>query len=112
MELKDPVLVSAVGEDSGEGVVVVVVDSVVVLVVASGDALAAVAGVSVFCSQAASKAAPARMQINCFIIINKISPTLLRSKKRLLAVRFTMALRILSCAPRLPRDRSAYRRGC
>lgn len=44
------------------------VDSVVVLVVASGEALAAGAAVSVFCSQAAKSAAPARMQMYFFII--------------------------------------------
>ena len=43
-------------------------DSVVVLVVASGEALAAGAAVSVFCSQAARSAAPARMQMYFFIV--------------------------------------------
>jgi hypothetical protein len=47
-----------------------VVDSTgVVAVVASGEAVAAGAAVSVFCSQAVSNAAPARMQIYLFIVV-------------------------------------------
>ena len=51
------------------GVVVVVVSVGVVAVVVSGDAVGLAAGavVSVFCSQAASSAAPARMQMYFFI---------------------------------------------
>jgi hypothetical protein len=48
------------------------VDSVVVVVVSVevvGLGLAAGATVSVFCSQAASNAAPARMQIYLFIVV-------------------------------------------
>ena len=48
-----------------------VVDSVVVLVVASGDGLVAGAAVSVFCSHAASSAAPARMQRYFFIRVKR-----------------------------------------
>ena len=52
-------------------------DSVVVL----DDGLDAGAAVSVFCSQAANKAAPVRMQINRFIIIiRKIGSMLVRSE--------------------------------
>jgi len=50
------------GVAAGEVVVVVVVDSVVVPL-----GLAAGATVSVFCSQAASNAAPAKMQMYFFI---------------------------------------------
>ncbi len=51
------------------GVVAVVVSVGVVAVVVSGDAVGLAAGavVSVFCSQAASSAAPARMQMYFFI---------------------------------------------
>ena len=53
----------------GVVVVVVVVSVGVVAVVVSGDAVGLAAGavVSVFCSQAASSAAPARMQMYFFI---------------------------------------------
>ena len=51
-------------------------DSVVVL----EDGLDAGAAVSVFCSQAASKAAPVRMQINRFIIIRVIGSMLVRTE--------------------------------
>ena len=49
------------------------VDSVVVLVVVSGEALGLAAGetFSVFCSQAARSAAPAKMQIYFFIILSR-----------------------------------------
>jgi hypothetical protein len=54
----------------GEAVVVV---SVVVLVVVSGEAVGLAVGetVSVFCSQAASSAAPAKMQMYFFIILSR-----------------------------------------
>jgi hypothetical protein len=41
-----------------------------VAVAASGEAVAAGAAVSVFCSQAASSAAPAKMQMYFFIVLN------------------------------------------
>jgi len=57
-----------VGEGDSMGAVVVVSVGVVAVVV-SGDAVGLAAGavVSVFCSQAASSAAPARMQMYFFI---------------------------------------------
>ena len=45
----------------------------VVPVVASGEALAAGATVSVFCSQAARSAAPARMQMYFFIVADSVN---------------------------------------
>jgi len=50
-----------------------VVDSVVVLVVDSGEAAGLAAGVtvSVFCSQATSSAAPAKMQMYFFIFLSR-----------------------------------------
>jgi hypothetical protein len=62
----------------GELVVVVVVSEVagldvVVVVVVSVLGLAAGVTVSVFCSHAASSAAPAKMQMNLFIVV-ELSP--------------------------------------
>ena len=81
-------------------------DSVVVLVVASGDALAAGAAVSVFCSHAASSAAPARIQINRFIII-KDQFNAVSQQEGFSAVRFRKVLRISSRAPQPLPDKSA-----
>ncbi len=55
------------------------VDSVGMVALASGEALAAGAAVSVFCSQAARSAAPARMQMY-FFIVRKTPSNEFRSK--------------------------------
>jgi hypothetical protein len=61
----------SIGLVVASGLAAVVVSAGVVATVASGDpaGLAAGAVVSVFCSQAASSAAPARMQMYLFIIV-------------------------------------------
>jgi hypothetical protein len=58
------VVVVVVSEVAGLDVVVVVVESVLVLGLAAG------ATVSVFCSHAASNAAPAKTQMSLFIIVD------------------------------------------
>src|SRR5438309_12019709 len=93
----------------GEGLVVV--DSVVVLVVASGYELAAGAAVSVFCSQAARSAAPARMQMY-FFIVGKAPSNDVTQQECNSAVRFTKAPRISVRVPQPPPDTSACHLGC
>ena len=95
----------------GEGLVVVVVDSVVVPVVASGDALAAGAAVSVFCSQAARRAAPARMQMY-FFIIRKAPSNDVSQQECFSVVLFTKAPRNSAHAPRPLPDKSACHHEC
>ncbi len=107
------------GDDSSGDVVVVVVDSVgLVARVASGEAagLAAGAVVSVFCSQAASSAAPVRMQMYFFIDFGLRSQYWVNDESEQVSFsalhQIKTAVRMAIHAHRPPHGRSASRHVC